>query len=92
MNEFLERLQELGGFWQWKPGNKYIAQLTSGKVSDVYCNCSVLTSRPAALCEVSKVLWGRLLDFFSQGEQICLVEPLANPVYMFKTLLEGGSE
>ncbi len=46
---FHQELQELGGLWQHKEGNRYLAQLASGRNSDTYCNLGVLTTRPDRL-------------------------------------------
>lgn len=44
----IETLTRLGGFWKYD-GGKYLAKLTSGNVSDVFCNTGVLTCRPNEL-------------------------------------------
>lgn len=44
-DNILDTLRVLKGYWKYN-GGKYLAELTSGKVSDTYANCSVLTSRP----------------------------------------------
>ena len=46
---FKSELERLGGFWQYKDGARYLAMLASGKVSNVFCNTGVITTRPAAL-------------------------------------------
>ena len=46
MNQFLEALQTCGGYWEYKDGKKYLAELTSGKISDVFANTGVITSSP----------------------------------------------
>ena len=48
--DLLDTLKDLGGYWKYS-GGKYLAKLTSGKVSDTYCNCGVLTCRPVDLME-----------------------------------------
>lgn len=42
---FLTALKELNGYWKWN-GGRYLAKLTSGKVSDTFVNTGVLTCRP----------------------------------------------
>ena len=47
--DFLEELDEAGGYWQHKPGQKYLAKLTSGKVSDTFLNTGMITTDPEEL-------------------------------------------
>lgn len=47
--KILEILKELNGYWQYDGKGKYLAELTSGKISDVFCNTGVLTTRPRPL-------------------------------------------
>lgn len=42
----LEALEYFGGYWKYQEGQKYLAELTSGKISDTFVNCGVLTSSP----------------------------------------------
>lgn len=44
----IKTLKELGGFWKYE-GGRYLARLTSGKVSDTFCNTGVLTCKPGYL-------------------------------------------
>lgn len=46
MGGFEETLAQLGGFWRYNRPSRYLALLTSGKVSDVFVNTGVLTCRP----------------------------------------------
>lgn len=46
--DLIETLCSLNGYWKYS-GGKYLAKLTSGKVSDTYCNCGVLTCRPVKM-------------------------------------------
>jgi len=46
--DILETLTELGGYWGYN-GGRYLAKLTSGKVSDTFVNTGVLTCRPKPL-------------------------------------------
>jgi len=48
MMDILETLKELGGYWKYS-GGRYLAKLTSGKVSDTFVNTGVLTCRPKPL-------------------------------------------
>ena len=43
--DLLETLKKLNGYWKYN-GGRYLAKLTSGKVSDTFVNCGVLTCRP----------------------------------------------
>lgn len=47
--DFLETLSAAGGYWKHKPGQQYLAKLTSGKISDVFCNTGVITTDPMLL-------------------------------------------
>lgn len=51
----IEELKALGGYWHYE-GGKYLATLTSGKVSDTFINTGVLTCRPDQLSRVASVL------------------------------------
>lgn len=67
----LDTLKSLDGYWKYEDG-KYLAKLTSGKVSDTYVNCSVLTSRPYDLgkaCEVLKLKFEDFAYISSVGER-----------------------
>jgi orotate phosphoribosyltransferase len=58
--DIIETLKDLSGYWKYE-GGKYLAKLASGKVSDVYCNLSVLTCRPWLLATaVEDLLINRL--------------------------------
>lgn len=46
--DFLSRLRDLGGYWKWN-GGRYLAKLTSGKISDEFVNTGVLTCCPQDL-------------------------------------------
>lgn len=46
--DFKELLTEAGGLWKYS-GGKYLAQLTSGKISNCFCNCGVITVDPLRL-------------------------------------------
>ncbi len=59
---FRETLESLGGFWQYKIGNRYLAQLASGKISDTFVNCGVLTTRPGSLEPWAEVLSGMVVS------------------------------
>jgi len=49
MTDFQSTLTNLGGFWKYKPGQKYLALLTSGLISDVFCNTTPVIARPLVL-------------------------------------------
>jgi len=51
--DILDTLKSLGGYWHYE-GGKYLAQLTSGKVSDTYINAAVLTSSPFYLEDAAR--------------------------------------
>lgn len=53
--DLLKTLVELGGYWKYK-GGRYLAKLTSGKVSDEFVNTGVLTCRPRALAQAVESL------------------------------------
>ena len=46
--DLIEKMKELGGYWEYA-GGRYLAELTSGKVSDKFLNTGVLTCRPKPL-------------------------------------------
>lgn len=60
----LDTLKDLNGYWKYD-GGKYIAELTSGKVSDKFINCGVLTCRPNYLMDACACL---LYDFSRQAK------------------------
>ena len=46
--DLIEKMKELGGYWEYA-GGRYLAELTSGKVSDKFLNTGVVTCRPKSL-------------------------------------------
>lgn len=49
MSHLKSSLIELGGFWQYEQGKRYLALLASGKLSDTFLNTGVLTTCPRRL-------------------------------------------
>lgn len=64
MRDFFDDLSTLGGFWHYEDGKKYLAKLTSGKVSDTFVNCSPLTSCPTVLKDHVNIMVGQYLKKF----------------------------
>jgi orotate phosphoribosyltransferase len=65
-NNFESALAYLGGYWHYlldgRTDRRYLAKLTSGKVSDVFVNCTPLTSRPEFLSIYAGYLMEKLLS------------------------------
>ena len=49
MKTFQDELAGLGGLWQYKDGARYLALLASGKISNAFVNCGLLTTYPSSL-------------------------------------------
>jgi len=72
--DLIETLKELGGYWKYN-GGRYLAKLTSGKVSDVFCNTGVLTCRPSTMSlaasdlirKLNNAVGGEQQDFYVCG-------------------------
>jgi len=62
----IDTLKALSGYWHYE-GGKYLAKLTSGKVSDTYCNLSVLTCKPAHLQDSVRALVRRFVAALPSG-------------------------
>ena len=60
--DLLKTLAAQGGYWKWEPGQRYLAELTSGKISDVFCNTGVLTTNPELLRDVIRLILRKLSE------------------------------
>ena len=62
--DIISRMKDFGGYWRYQ-GGKYLAELASGKLSDLFCNTTVITSRPDESClpEAAKTLAIKMLDW-----------------------------
>ena len=49
MMDIISRMKDFGGYWRYQ-GGKYLAELASGKLSDLFCNTTVITSSPDESC------------------------------------------
>lgn len=47
-DSFLQTMKEINGYWQYEDGT-HLAELTSGKISDTFVNCSALMEYPHLL-------------------------------------------
>lgn len=74
--ELIQQLTNFNGYWHYR-GGKLLAQLTSGKISDTFLNCSVLSSRPRLLNYVAKHLIEPLVHegYFDNEDSIVVVGP-----------------
>lgn len=61
--DIISRLKDFSGYWR-HTGGRYLAELASGKVSDLFCNTTVVTCRPEESClpEAAKSLSIKMLD------------------------------
>ena len=65
---FKEQLAVLGGFWEWKPGAKYLALLASGKIGDMFYNTGVMTTNPGSLMVWADLLYEKLAEKLAKIE------------------------
>jgi len=72
---FKQSLIDNSGFWQAKPDAKYLALLTSGLISDVFCNTGVVTNNPAILERVVLNLIYEFGSFRTFPKKVCFVGP-----------------
>lgn len=73
---FEYELKALGGFWKYEPGAKYLALLASGKVSDVFVNTGVLTTRPDRLEFWAHVLAREISSLIvNPPKELCVIGP-----------------
>ena len=82
---FKQDMIEFGGFWQYKAGAKYLAKLTSGKVSDVFANTSVVTCRPniiesATIAIMERCLKTAMISNLAPLNSLCFVGPALGAV------------
>ncbi len=58
-------LEEKGAFWKWD-NHVHVAQLTSGKLSDFFVNCSPIFTHPEYQRSVGRMMWEMLRPFAGQ--------------------------
>ncbi|MBD3405071.1 MAG: hypothetical protein GF411_02910 [Candidatus Lokiarchaeota archaeon] len=66
--DLLDTLRALNGYWHYE-GGRYLAKLTSGKISDTFCNMGVLTCRPSSLSLAASGLIRKLNDAVDGDQQ-----------------------
>lgn len=55
-------LKKHNGYWIYEEGKKYLAELTSGKISDTFINTGVVTCRPTVLDDICEGMIKEVCD------------------------------
>ncbi len=65
-------LEEVNSFWQWD-NHVHVAQLTSGKLSDFFANCSPIFTRPEYQQDVGRMMRELVRPFIGQKENTWVI-------------------
>jgi len=92
--DFKKYLTQLGGFWQHSAPGRYLALLTSGQISDTFCNCGEITKRPEVLEPLAHALTEKLCPRVGQvrANSLVIVGPGMGGITLAYALARGMQE
>jgi orotate phosphoribosyltransferase len=76
----ISELKSLNGYWKYEEGKKYLAKLTSGKISDTFVNTGVLTMLPVLLENIVSNLYKGYVSEIPEGAYTEIIK--YNPDYV----------